>query len=99
MMENGFLYVCINIYVYLFIFSYPKLCFSYSGIKKEAEGSLFVLVVFFFSFQISEQLRWMERENLVCYLGIRTHMTPKLGAREDLSLLAVCFHALGFNKN
>lgn len=48
MMENGFLYVCINIYVYLFIFSYPKLCFSYSGIKKEAEGSLFVLVVFFF---------------------------------------------------
>lgn len=37
MMENGFLYVCV--YIYLFIFSYPKLCFSYSG--KEAVGSLF----------------------------------------------------------
>lgn len=58
-----YVYIC----VYLFIFSYFKMCFSYSG--KEAVGSLFV-----FFFPPDFRGVKMEQEKHVCHFGITTYM-------------------------
>lgn len=69
MMENGFLYVCMWIYMYIYPYSVILNCVSVIQEKR-----LYVACLGFFSLQISEQLGWMEQEKHVCYFGISTYV-------------------------